>query len=264
MQVALQKFEGGPGDFTGLSDDYSKYRPGYSENVLNAILGLFDKPVSELDFVDVGAGTGIWSRLVTAREPKSAVAIEPNEDMRLQGAEDSRSTPLSWSGGSGEQTGMADHSCDLVTMASSFHWVDAKQGLAEFNRILRPNGWFVALWNPRFLEATPLLLDIEHEARRRAGDPTRVSSGLSGRAAGMSELLANSGEFDDVVFLESRHVKRFTPDEYIGVWRSVNDWRIKLGPDGFESFINYVWGQVKDLDVIEASYLTRAWAAKRA
>ena len=47
------------GDFTGLASDYSKYRPGYSESVLTGLLALAGKPPSEIDAVDVGAGTGI-------------------------------------------------------------------------------------------------------------------------------------------------------------------------------------------------------------
>ncbi|MFD6951333.1 methyltransferase domain-containing protein [Nocardiopsis sp. NPDC060348] len=54
----------------------------------------------------------------------------------------------------GEDTGLPSHSCDIVTMASSFHWVDFDAGLKEFHRILRPGGWFVALGVTRLIEVT--------------------------------------------------------------------------------------------------------------
>ena len=47
------------GDFTTLANDYSKNRTDYSPTVLKTLLGLLSKPVSKIDFVDVGAGTGI-------------------------------------------------------------------------------------------------------------------------------------------------------------------------------------------------------------
>ena len=50
------------GDFTGLAKDYSQSRPDYCPSVLKASLGLLDKTSAEIDFVDVGAGTGIWTR----------------------------------------------------------------------------------------------------------------------------------------------------------------------------------------------------------
>lgn len=52
------------GDFTGLAKDYSEHRPDYCPSVLKALLGLISEPASDVDFVDVGAGTGIWSRMV--------------------------------------------------------------------------------------------------------------------------------------------------------------------------------------------------------
>ena len=69
------------GNFSGLAANYSAYRPDYSESVLSALLGLFEKPSGELDFVDVGAGTGIWTRMVNERGIKTSTAVEPNLDM---------------------------------------------------------------------------------------------------------------------------------------------------------------------------------------
>ena len=60
--------------------------------MLDALLGLLDKPVADVDFIDVGAGTGIWTRMVHARGMKSVTAIEPNDDMRAAGRADSVNT----------------------------------------------------------------------------------------------------------------------------------------------------------------------------
>ena len=54
------------GDFTGLAKDYSLHRPGYCHSVLKGLLGLLKLPVSQIDFADVGAGTGIWTRRVSS------------------------------------------------------------------------------------------------------------------------------------------------------------------------------------------------------
>ena len=47
------------GDFTNLATDYAKYRPGYSESVLTAVLSLLERPPECTAAVDIGAGTGI-------------------------------------------------------------------------------------------------------------------------------------------------------------------------------------------------------------
>ena len=136
------------GDFTGLAKDYSQHRPDYCPSVLNALIGLLEKPVTEVDFVDVGAGTGIWTRMVQAMGFRSVTAIEPNDDMRQNGSADSQQTNIRWLAGSAETTGLADDSADWVSMASSFHWVNFDTATKEFHRVLRAGGRFIALWKP--------------------------------------------------------------------------------------------------------------------
>ncbi len=117
--------------------------------------------MTDVDFADVGAGTGIWSRMVLSKGVKSATAVEPNADMRANGITDSADTTIRWLAGNAEQTGLADASCDWLTMASSFHWTNFVVATREFHRALRPGGCFTALWNPRLIEVNPLLVEIE-------------------------------------------------------------------------------------------------------
>ena len=251
------------GDFSGLAGDYSKYRPAYSETVLTALLSMIEKPIAALDFVDVGAGTGIWTRMVAARQPHSAIAVEPNDDMRQHGQADNAGLPIKWQVGSGTNTELADQSADFLTMASSFHWVDFNEGTKEFHRVLRPGGRFCALWNPRFIEANPLLVEIENKLYELAPHIKRVSSGRSGITEQLTDLLNASPLFDDVIYIEGRHAVRQTPEHYIGVWRSVNDIRFQAGEEAFSKFMAYVEDRIKGLDYVETTYLTRAWSARR-
>lgn len=251
------------GDFTGLAKDYSQHRPDYCPSVLNALLGLLCKPTSEVDFVDVGAGTGIWSRMVCEAGVRSVTAVEPNDDMRNNGIVDSQGTSVDWMAGSAEDTGMPTASADWLSMASSFHWADFDRATQEFHRVLRPGGRFTALWNPRLIEVNPLLVEIEAHLNTLRPNIKRVSSGRSGITETLTEQLWASPYFDDVVYLEGRHVIQMTPDRYLGAWRSVNDLRVQLGPDKFDAFLEFVEKKIAGLPVIEATYLTRAWSARR-
>jgi SAM-dependent methyltransferase len=251
------------GDFTGLASDYSKHRPGYSESVLTALLALVAKPPQEIDAVDIGAGTGIWTRMLAGRGLRSVVAVEPNDDMRAHGVADSAGLGIQWCKGSGEETGRPSASSDLLSMASSFHWVDFERGTREFHRVLRPGGRFVALWNPRYLDDSPALLDIEAHLKTLNPDIRRVSSGRSGVADRMTELLWASPLFDDVVYLEGRQMRVMSIEQYLGVWRSVNDLQVQLGQERFERFLDYIRERLKGQDAIETTNLTRAWSARR-
>ncbi len=251
------------GDFTGLAKDYSQHRPDYCPSVLNALLGLLDSPAEEVDFVDVGAGTGIWTRMVNAAGVRSVTAIEPNDDMRQNGNADSQHTHIRWLAGSAEATGLANASANWLTMASSFHWVNFDAATKEFHRVIRAGGRFTALWNPRLIEVNPLLVEIEAHLDTLRPNIKRVSSGRSGIAETLNEQLWASPFFEDVVYLEGRHVLEMTPERYVGAWRSVNDLRVQLGPEKFHAFLAFVEQRIAGLRVIEATYLTRAWSARR-
>lgn len=252
-----------PGDFSGLATDYSQNRPDYCPSVLKALLGLLTKPRAEIDFADVGAGTGIWTRMVLDAGVKSVTAVEPNNDMRSNGVSDSLKTSIRWMSGSAEITGLPDSSIDWLSMASSFHWADFSASTKEFHRVLRPNGRFTALWNPRLIEINPLLVEIEAYLDTLRPNITRVSSGRSGITDTLTDQLWRSPYFEDVVYLEGRHIIEMTPERYLGAWRSVNDLRVQLGPKNFENFLDFVKNKISELSLIKATYLTRAWSARR-
>jgi SAM-dependent methyltransferase len=251
------------GEFTGLASDYAQYRPSYSPSVVKASLSLVGPPTCEMDAVDIGAGTGIWTRMLAAHGFRSVVAVEPSDDMRRHGVLSSKEHDITWRKGTAEATGLPACSFDLVTMASSFHWTDFDRACAEFQRLLRPGGRFVAVWNPRLIELNPLLVEIEAEITRLNPQIRRVSSGRSGLCERLTDMLWAKPGFDDVVYLEARHISTQTPGQYLGAWRSVNDVRVQLGPELFATFLQFVERKTSDLSAIETTYLTRAWSVRR-
>ncbi len=94
---------------------------------------------------DVGAGTGISSRLLGDRGLQ-VYAIEPNLAMRQAATSHPQVT---FQAGNTENTGLPDTSVDLVTCFQAFHWFDPIRCLPEFHRILKPSGRLAAVWNIR-------------------------------------------------------------------------------------------------------------------
>jgi SAM-dependent methyltransferase len=251
------------GNFDSLADDYAQYRPGYAPSIVPALLSLVGRPAREVDAVDIGAGTGIWTRMLAAQDLRSVTAIEPSDEMRRCGLLTPQEHKIVWRHGTAEETDLPSRAYDLVSMASSFHWTDFDKACTEFQRILRPGGRFVALWNPRMIELNPLLVEIEQEITRLNPAVKRVSSGRSGLTDKLTDMLWAKPGFDDVVYLEGRHVATQTVEQYLGAWRSVNDLRVQLGVDLFTRFLDFVERKTVDLAKIETTYLTRAWAVRR-
>ncbi len=246
------------GDFSLLSENYSKFRPDYSEKILNKLLELTNKKLNEIKFVDVGAGTGIWTRMVFNKGVKNSIAIEPNENMRQQGEIDSKDTEIIWKKGRAENIPIEDNSCDLITMASSFHWADFESATKEFNRVLKPGGRFALLWNPRHFESNSSLVEIENYLKELKPKIKRVSSGKSGVTINLSSKIENTNLFKDINFFEESHQIEMTIDRYVGIWNSVNDVRYQLG-DNYDDFIKFIRQKLKNFDTIKCDYLTRCW-----
>ncbi len=132
------------GRFSDRATDYVKYRPSYPAAAIDAILAGLGEP-SQLTAADLGAGTGISSRLLAERGVR-VLAIEPNAEMRQAAAPH----PLvEFRDGTSETTNLPDESLDLVVCFQSFHWFNHILTLPELRRILKPSGRLAVVWNLR-------------------------------------------------------------------------------------------------------------------
>ena len=156
------------------------------------------------------------------------------------------------------------NSLDWVSMASSFHWADFTKATQEFNRVLKKGGYFTAIWNPRLIELNPLLVEIEEYSKQLSPNMKRVSSGRSGITTTLTNDLWECGLFDDVIYTEARHLIKMSRERYLDAWRSVNDMRVQLGEENFQRFLGFVSDKTSGYEFIDATYLTRAWSARKA
>ncbi|MEO6914137.1 MAG: class I SAM-dependent methyltransferase [Candidatus Baltobacteraceae bacterium] len=130
--------------FTDRASDYVLGRPAYPEECLNALFEGLGDPTA-ITVADLGAGTGISSRLLAASGAR-VIAVEPNVAMSEQG----ESAPnLKWQTATAEKTGLPSASADLVTAFQAFHWFDPKAAITEIIRILRPGGRAALVYNER-------------------------------------------------------------------------------------------------------------------
>jgi ubiquinone/menaquinone biosynthesis C-methylase UbiE len=130
--------------FSDRAEDYARYRPDYPVEAIAAISEGLDA-AAQLQVADVGAGTGISSRLLAERGLR-VWAIEPNAAMRRAAMPH---PGVIWLEGSAEATGLADQTVDIVTCFQSFHWFEPVASLREFRRILKPQGRLAVVWNNR-------------------------------------------------------------------------------------------------------------------
>lgn len=122
--------------FRSGADTYDDVRPGYPP----AVLELLD---DHLVIADLGAGTGkLTEALVSAGH--DVLASDPSADMvRVLR---SRLRVPAWRA-TAEATALDEGAVDAVTCAQTWHWVDAVEACRELDRVVRPGGRVMLVWN---------------------------------------------------------------------------------------------------------------------
>jgi SAM-dependent methyltransferase len=137
----MEAFEQRRTSFGAAADLYDTIRPSYPPEAVRWMLG-----EAPLRVVDLGAGTGIFSRLV-ASLGHDVVAVEPDPGMRARLAE--LSPGVTVLAGSAEAAPLPEASVDAVVAAQAYHWFDNDKARLEIVRLLRPGGVFAPIWNIR-------------------------------------------------------------------------------------------------------------------
>lgn len=190
--------------FSDRVDTYVKYRPSYPEEAIDylyAVVGITPHSV----IADIGAGTGIFSKLLLSRGSR-VIAVEPNEAMReaavkaLGEADGFEAVP-----GSAEATGLPGQAVDFIVCAQAFHWFDRSAAQLEFRRILKAGGKAVLVWNSRLTHGNPFLEQYERLLRKFGTDYTAVNHKNITREA-------LSSFFKDGTMREARFINRQSYD----------------------------------------------------
>lgn len=134
--------------FSSRVDQYVAARPSYPFEIVDLLRSRCGMS-TDSRVADVGAGTGIFTRLLV--DGGFAVdAVEPNERMRTALSQNVEGAPrVKIYDGRAEATGLVDASVDMITCAQSYHWFDNAATLAEFHRISKRGAWAALVWNSR-------------------------------------------------------------------------------------------------------------------
>ena len=245
------------GDFSNLAENYASSRPGYSPEIIKLVLEKND--LKDLVYADVGAGTGIFTRQVRDFGVNKVLAIEPNAEMRAKGKSHPNNLNIVWIDGSAEKTKLENSSIDVLSMASSFHWANLAKALVEFKRVIRPNGKFIALWNPRKIADEGIDFEVEKVLKSFIPNYIRKSSGYSPFCENLARTLHETNIFSNIEYFEYETERVISSADYIKLWKSVNDIQVKLGEYSFSNFITKITDIIGKSEQVEVTNVTRAW-----
>lgn len=210
--------------FSGKAEIYDKYRPSYPSALTD---WLYIKTRAQT-IADIGAGTGKFTVLLLDK-PWKVTAVEPNRDMlvRLQ-----RNVPqVKAIEASAENTGIPDHTIDLVTAATAFHWFDEDKFREECKRILTDGGRVALIFNQK----------ITDDVVRERDEISRIYCGYKGHAGKRSQeegdAFLRNEYFTEVEYAEFEHSVSYDEDGFVGNTLS-RSYALKPGDVGYEG---YVW-----------------------
>ena len=165
--------------FGTVAEQYDLYRPSPPSDVA-VILG----DLRGSDVLEVGAGTGKWTRLLIELGALVTV-VEPDDDMRAVLVR--RSPEVRTLKGTAEALPLGDASFDAVLVSSAWHWFEQPAATNEMARVLRDDGILFVLWNG-FSRNVPWLTPLV-ELRERPDDEHK-------RPRGWAADVGNESGFD--------------------------------------------------------------------
>jgi ubiquinone/menaquinone biosynthesis C-methylase UbiE len=156
--------------FGSVAEDYARGRPGWPEEAV-AAPGI----PRDAHVLDLAAGTGKLTE-VLARRFARVTAVEPDDEMRAA-IRAGDALP-----GHAEAIPLADASVDAVFVGEAFHWFCDPSTLREIERVLRPGGALVLLWNRprRSLEELFGVHELMERLRSEAGVSSKTHRFYSG------------------------------------------------------------------------------------
>jgi SAM-dependent methyltransferase len=133
--------------FEAVSAEYDAGRPPYPSEVFDAL-----EPLSGMDVLEGGAGTGIATRPLIER---GARVVPLDIGWTLLERARTRTPQLPAVVGDGAVLPFSDRSFDLVCFAQAWHWLDEARRCPEVARVLRPGGRWAGWWSHARADGEP-------------------------------------------------------------------------------------------------------------
>jgi SAM-dependent methyltransferase len=245
--------------FTNKAGIYKKYRPSYPKELIDY---LYSQSGFNQDSIiaDMGSGTGILSRLFIERG-NIVYCVEPNDDMRETAERDlSESKRFISINASAESTDLQDRSVDFISAAQSFHWFDKHAFKSECQRLLRPDGKVIIIWNTR---------DHEYEIiKKESMFREEYCSDKKGLKDG-GKLVRDWSDFfvgGVCEHMTCRNDLVLNRDSYIGINLS-RSWAPREEQDsekysGFVCMLNELFDEYSDNGVLNIPYFTQCYIGR--
>jgi SAM-dependent methyltransferase/Icc-related predicted phosphoesterase len=251
--------------YDGLAARYGRVRPSYPSDSIALLQAGKDDLV-----VDVGAGTGIFTRLLAARLAEARViGIEASQDMYREAQRVSAGIAnVSFIQGRAEALPLDNNAVRLLTVATAIHWFDRPAFYKEVVRCLRRDGELLVYQNIRRWWQSAFLADYEtlHEAAVEGYHRGRYPASHGGYdELDVARELSVRTDFSDIEVSEFTWSQQMSIDEFIDFSQSSSITQRAVMAMGREAYLEALRALLERHaaeGLVEISYLTRVTSAK--
>ena len=213
-----QAFGDDPANYDAVRAAY----PDWVFEVLRSECGVGDGTAA----FEIGAGTGKATGPLLQLGVGPLVAIEPDARLADYLRAALPASALSITTQTFEDAELPEGAFDLGLSATAFHWLDEGPALAKIARLLKPGGWWAALWNVYGDDAYP---DPFHDATFGVlAGPASPSMGQGGPpfaldAAARIAAMDATGAFERVLYQTSHWPLYLTADQTVALYATYSN-----------------------------------------
>ncbi|HET6627260.1 MAG TPA: class I SAM-dependent methyltransferase [Nocardioidaceae bacterium] len=208
--------------FGSVAERYERYRLGYPNELLDAVLRYVERPVCTA--LEIGAGTGKATRLFAARGVE-VTALEPDADMMKVLERVAHGLPVRPVVATFEQFRTKSR-FDLVYAAAAWHWTSPETRWSHAVELLAPGGVFALFGSQAELKDPDLFAAVDEIEKRVLADD---QSAVDVHPWSIEEMAATDG-LVDVEQRELPGVATTAATEFVGRLATVSAY-LKLAPE---------------------------------
>ncbi|MBQ3271870.1 MAG: class I SAM-dependent methyltransferase [Solobacterium sp.] len=248
--------------FNTVADTYEKVRPGYPDELYQALFAY--APLGDSSHVaEIGIGGGQATRPVL-ETGCTLTAVEYGDELAQLCREKFSGYPrFSVITGKFEDADLPEDAFDLVYSASAFHWIPEETGYPKVFRILKSGGAFARFANhPYQAKDNPMLFEEIQNAYAKyyypyyKKQPEKLSEYTEEQAAARAAI-AGKYEFSNIQYALFHRVRTLSAAEYIKLISTYSD-HITIEAsirkrffDAIEDTINRHGGSISIFDTLD-------------
>jgi SAM-dependent methyltransferase len=207
--------------FNEVADIYDAFRPGYPEELVDAVLTKSGIPAGG-KILEIGSGTG-KATLPFARRGYEIVCVEPGENLANVARHNLHDWPnVDWEIATFQDCQANPAEFDLVISAQAFHWVPRPAGYFKVVEVLKPSGHMAIFWNMQLVKDGPVFDELERVYRERAPE---LDDGLDAEQVirQREQEIRQCGCFSSLEVCRFPWTRRYDTRQYLGLLNTFSD-----------------------------------------